>query len=252
MSSKTKTQKQSWSIVILCYNEAGTLRKVHGIVQKVLNKISNSKNEVVIVDDGSQDGSSDILKKISKKYKNVRAVYHPVNLGIGRALQSGYKNARYENVCIVPADGQFDPRELITFGRIEKKKFISFYREKQEGYNLFRLFISKVNNWINDNVLGIHLKDVNWVKVFKLDEIRKLDLKLESSLIASEICAKLVLRGNAYIESPSIYHRRESGSAKGGSFKTVWGALKDACKLIVVVVGYKYRYGRSTRKTTIL
>jgi glycosyltransferase involved in cell wall biosynthesis len=242
MTPALKTKKQSWSIVIICYNEAASVRRVNGAVQSVLAKIANDKREVIIVDDGSKDGTAEVLKEISRKFKNTRIITHPVNLGIGQALRSGYQNARHENVCVVPADGQFDPRELIPFGNIESKTFISFHRKKQEGYNFFRLFISAANNWINRNLLGIQLKDVNWTKVFKRDELRKLDLKLQSSLVSSEICAKLILRGNKYIESPSMYHRRESGKAKGGSFKTVWKAMFETFKLLLVVMEYKQQF----------
>jgi len=239
MLSALKTKKQSWSIVVICYNEAAEVRHVIESAQRVLDKIANQQKEIVVVDDGSRDGSAEILMEIGEKNKRVRVVSHPANLGIGQAIRSGYRNALHENVCVIPADGQFDPRELIDFSVIEKKTFISFYRKKQDGYNLFRRFISRVNNWINRNILGIRLKDVNWVKAFKMDEIRILDLKLESSLVASEVCAKLILRGNQYIEAVSTYHRRKSGQAKGGSFKTVWKALIDTYKLICVVLKYK-------------
>lgn len=231
-------RKQSWSIIIICYNEVGSIRQVNQDVQNVLIKIAGAR-EVVIVDDGSNDGSVEVIRKITEKYKNTKVVFHKVNLGIGQAIRSGYKVAQYENVCVVPADGQFDPKELIKFARIEGKTFISFHRNKQEGYNLFRRFISKVNYWINRIILGIHLKDVNWVKIFKRKEIEEMDLQLESALVASEICAKLIFHGNKYIESPSVFHQRRAGEAKAGSFKTVWGALIDTYKLVCVVWNYK-------------
>jgi glycosyltransferase involved in cell wall biosynthesis len=239
MTLISKGEKQSWSIIIICYNEVGSIVRVNNDVQSVLAKIANNKREVIIVDDGSSDGSVEAIKKIDKKYKNVKSVFHKTNLGIGEAICSGYRTAQYENVCVVPADGQFDLKELRNFSRIEKNMFVSFYREKQVGYSFFRSFISKVNYWVNRIFLGIYLKDVNWVKIFKKEEIEKLDLRLKSSLVATEICAKLLINENNIIESPSVYHLRKAGEAKAGSFKTVWGALTDTFHLICVVWDYK-------------
>jgi dolichol-phosphate mannosyltransferase len=231
--------RQSWSIILFCYNEEAGVRKVYQAIQQVLPKISGKKNEIIIVDDGSQDGSAKIIREIAKKSRNVKAVYHPSNKGIGAALRSGYFAARYENVCAVPADGQFDPKELLPFPIIEEKTFVSFFRERLKGYSLFRKIVSGANRAINRIFLGIKLADVNWVKIYKLKELKKLDLKLQSSLIESEICAKLALRGNRCIETPSIYHPRSGGVPRGASFKMIRKALGETIRLAKVVNGYK-------------
>jgi glycosyltransferase involved in cell wall biosynthesis len=236
-----KKRLQSWSIIIFCYNEKDSVRKVNETVQKVLSRISNNKREVLIVDDGSGDGSVQVIREIAKKYRNVRAIYHPVNRGIGEALRSGYKSARYENVCAVPADGQFDPKELLAFKSIEEKTFVSFYRKAQTGYSFFRRVLSAANRVINRFLLSIHLEDVNWVKIYKLKELSRLDLRLRSSLLESEICAKLILRGNRCLQIPSIYHQRTGGRAMGASPRIVWKAFFEICKLTWVIWGYKLR-----------
>ena len=236
-----KKRLQSWSIIIFCYNEKDSVRKVNEAVQKVLSRVSNSKREVVIVDDGSQDGSVQVIREIAKKYRNVRAVYHPANRGIGEALRSGYSAARYENVCAVPADGQFDPEELLPFKFVENGTFISFCRKVQVGYSFFRRALSAINRIINRVLMGIRMEDVNWVKIYKLKELSQLDLRLRSSLVESEICAKLFLRGNRCLQISSTYHQRKSGLARGASLKIVWKAFFEICKLTWVVWGYRLR-----------
>ena len=236
-----KKRLQSWSIIIFCYNEKDSVRKVNEAVQKVLSRISSGNREVIIVDDGSQDGSVQVIQEIAKKYRNVRTVFHPVNRGIGEALRSGYSAARYENVCAVPADGQFDSRELLPFKFVENGSFVSFCRKVQVGYSFFRRVLSATNRMINRVLLGIRMEDVNWVKIYKLKELSKLDLRLRSSLIESEICAKLFLRGNKCLQIPSVYHQRTGGKARGASLKIVWKAFFEICKLTWVVWIYRLR-----------
>ncbi len=236
-----KKRLQSWSIIIFCYNEKDSVRQVNEAVQKVLSRISNSKREVIIVDDGSQDGSAQVIREIAKKYRNVRAIYHHSNRGIGEALRSGYQAARYEDVCAIPADGQFNCQELLSFKFVEEKTFVSFCRKVQSGYSFFRRALSATNRIINRVLMGTRMEDVNWVKIYKLKELSQLDLRLRSSLVESEICAKLFLRGNKCLQTPSIYHQRAGGKARGASLKIVWKAFFEICKLTWVVWGYRLR-----------
>jgi glycosyltransferase involved in cell wall biosynthesis len=232
-------KNQNWSVIIFCYNERETISRVHEAVQAVLREISPGQNEVIIVDDGSTDGSSKIISQLEKKSKNVKYIRHKKNLGTGHALRNGYSRARFENICAVPADGQFDPRELIPFRTIGGKTFISFARVKQEGYSPIRRFISLANRLVNGFLLGIKLMDVNWVKIYKREELLKLDLKLHSPLVESEICAKLVSRGNQCVQSPSVYHQRTGGKAKGASLKNVTQAIMETYELVKTVKNYK-------------
>jgi dolichol-phosphate mannosyltransferase len=219
----------------MCYNEEHSVLHVGVQAQKVLKKISSPKNEILFVDDGSSDDTTRLIKTFQKKHTNVRTVFHPHNMGIGAVLRSGYFHTRFENVCVVPADGQFDLNELLLFPRLKPKTFVSFYREKQRGYSLFRILLSRVNRVVNRIFLGIRLKDINWVKVYKRDSLKPLDLRLKSSLIESEICAKLVFLGHRFIEIPSIYNIRSGGKARGASLKIVIKALLETCLLIWTV-----------------
>lgn len=108
--------KQTWSIIIFCFNEAKTVGTVFNSVVDTFSKNGVNVFEIIIVNDGSSDGSDAVINKIVAENSSfAKAVHHPVNLGIGHALRSGYTNAQFENVCAIPADGQFDFSELIPF-----------------------------------------------------------------------------------------------------------------------------------------
>jgi glycosyltransferase involved in cell wall biosynthesis len=130
-------QNQSWTLVIICYNEMATLKRVVDSARPVLRKMAPGRYEIIIVDDGSVDGTRPLILKLVKKYPEIRSIHHSLNLGIGMALRSGYFNSKYENVCVIPGDGQFNVEELLPFTTIKRGTFVSFFRKKQEGYTLY-------------------------------------------------------------------------------------------------------------------
>lgn len=92
--------------------------------------------------------------------------------------------------------------------------------------------------------MGIRMRDVNWVKAFKTEEIKSFDWKLTSSLIESELCSKLIAKGNKVVEIESVYHPRQAGVSKGASLKIVLQALKETLKLIFIIFFFKRKLRR--------
>jgi len=236
--------KQSWSVIVFCFNEAGTIEEFVDRVVGFFEIHRNGLYEVIIVDDGSTDGSYEkIQEAVQKHQKTVRTIWHEINLGIGEALRDGYAAARNENVTAIPADAQFDIYELLPYLDIEPGTFISFYRQENVEYSSFRTTLSGVNKCINKVFNGIVLKDVNWVKIYKRVSITAFPWKLHSSLIESEICAKLLLTHNRAIEVLSYYHPRKAGMSKGASLRIIAQALRETPKLILAV----YRFHKSIK-----
>jgi glycosyltransferase involved in cell wall biosynthesis len=210
-------------------------------VEDFFKTIQCASNEIIIVDDGSTDGCDEIARKAAESFANIKAVHHPRNLGIGQALRSGYARARNENVCAVPADGQFCIAELIPYADLPEKTLVSFYRKENSIYSFRRNLLSLLNRKLNASLLGLKMRDVNWVKIYKRPELEQLDLRMWSSLVESEICAKLMLRENKLIECESVYHPRKTGKSKGASFPIVLRAALETLKLLCVVNLYRMK-----------
>jgi len=229
---------QTWSVGILCYNEAQTLETLVAQLRQVLQQITTTF-EIIIVDDFSTDGSREIIAGLQKKYPEVIPVLHEANKGIGGALLSVYAKARYENIACVPGDGQFDVNEYLPFAEVPKDHFVSFYRKENTSYSLFRNMLSLFNKQLNKVFIGIDLHDVNWTKILKKEDLDKLELQLKSSLVESEICAKLLFLGKKVIESESKYLPRTYGQSKGASFAIVKKAIKDTWLLVLIMRKFK-------------
>jgi len=233
---------QTWSVIIFCYNEKETVESVFYSVLNILQNIQ-ADFEIIIIDDGSKDGSADKILQLYQKFpKIIKPVCHPKNLGIDSALRSGYTASQYENVCAVPADGQFDVKELLPYLNFYDKTFISFYRKENMQYTLFRNILSYVNKKINSYFIGINLHDVNWVKAYKNKEIKSFEWKINSSLIESELCAKLLVKKHKVLEVVSVYHPRQAGKSKGASLKIVLQALKETYRLVLIMYDFKRKY----------
>ncbi|CAA6811197.1 MAG: Unknown protein [uncultured Aureispira sp.] len=237
----SEVANQSWSIVVLCYNEAENIERVLEDVQAKLAVISKDKGEIILVNDGSLDGSDAVIKGLLKVAvnKNIKYVHHPVNLGIGKALHSGYEQASGDNVVMVPGDGQFDLAELIPYKNIPPKTILAFYRVENTTYTLSRNILSLFNNVLNWLFIGLKLKDVNWVKVYKNSALQDLTLEINSSLVESEICSKLIHLGHQALEVKSKYLPRQAGESKGASWAIIKQAIIDIPILIIVFRRFK-------------
>ncbi len=235
--------KQSWSVGITCYNEEETVGQVVQRTQEVLELIA-AESEIIIVDDASEDQSTTKIRQLSKEYNNVSPIFHDENLGIGRSIRDIYFNAQYENVTFIPGDAQFDPHELVPFAHVEEHTYVSFYRKENEVYSNYRAILSFLNKLINKYLIGLELKDVNWVNVFKTKSLQELDLQIKSSIVVSEICAKLNVLGYEPVEVISTYHPRVAGESKGASWSNIIDVVPEILSLIISV----WRFNRKIKK----
>lgn len=200
-----------------------------------MQQLAPGNHEIIIVNDGSTDRSHEFILNAIADKQNFIYEQHSLNLGIGQALKTGYRLASKENICAVPGDCQFNFRELLRCPTFTEKEFVSYYR-KRTHYNLYRGFLHHFNRIINYLFLNVNMHDVNWIKVYKKSQIDRMELELNSSLVESEICAKLFAQKISCIEIESEYLKRLSDDSKGGAMKTVKQAIFDLFTLIKVVL----------------
>jgi glycosyltransferase involved in cell wall biosynthesis len=227
----------NWSILIFAYNEEGN---IHFVLEKAIQFALDNQTgttEIIVINDGSSDKTEQVALSFSSRFP-LKVHSHSKNLGIGQALKSAYGLAKQDFICAIPADNQFDVDLIRKVHSFSDKEFFSFYR-KQPYKSKFRLFLHRFNQRLNHFVFGLKLKDVNWIKVYHINQLQQISTELTSSLIESEICIKINLLGAQPIEHFSPYHPRISGESKGGSLKTIFQALKEILKLYLAIKRFK-------------
>lgn len=239
--------KQTWSIIVFAYNEEGNILQTLNHTMAILEQLSSSQKELIIIDDGSTDGTSSHIDSFAEGKTFVKILHHKNNRGIGPALISGYLMATMENVCAIPADGQFNPAELLQVPVVSPHTIVSFYRPHKKLYSPFRKLLTFCNRFLNHHLLGLKIKDVNWIKVYKNEDLKNTNLAVTSSLVESEICAKVLTHHKQLIEIKSHYGPRRYGKPKGASFKIIFQAMVDVFRLYKEVKRYRKQFARKSK-----
>lgn len=237
---------QSWSFGILCYNEAGTLERVYRDVVTLVSEWQLDDYEILIIDDGSQDGTPAIIHRLATQDPHILPIIHPRNMGIGAGIRDIYFKSTRENVVFIPGDGQFNVQELKPYAGFDDHIFLCFYRKENLTYSTFRNILSAFNKWFNRIFLGLDLRDVNWVKVYKRHLLHGLKLKISSSAIESEICAKLLITGCLPHEIPSRYLPRTAGQSQGASLQSIIRVVRELFYLFLSVQTFRFTYTSSS------
>jgi glycosyltransferase involved in cell wall biosynthesis len=102
----------SVSVIVMAYNEAGTVASVLREISETLAP-SGLTYEVLVVDDGSDDGTGDIADEVAASVPEIHVLHHGVNRGIGEVYRTGFSAARGDYLTFLPADGQF-PATIVT------------------------------------------------------------------------------------------------------------------------------------------
>ena len=149
------------SLIIPVYNEAQNLPLLYDSIKQVMQPIKQ-KWEVVFVDDGSTDGSLDVLQAFVKKDPwHVRAVVFRRNFGQTAAIAAGIDYAHGETIVLLDADMQKDPNDIprLLAKLDEGYDLVSGWRKDRKDNHLTRTFPSRMANWLISRVTGVHLHD---------------------------------------------------------------------------------------------
>src|SRR5881398_377522 len=113
---KTEGPATGLSIFFPAYNDSGTIASLVITALRTARTLT-SDHEVIVINDGSQDNTADVLNELAGLYPQMRVVHHEVNRGYGGALRSGFATATRELVFYTDGDAQYDPAEMEALWR---------------------------------------------------------------------------------------------------------------------------------------
>ena len=216
----------SVSILIPCFNEAASLR---ALVRRVLDAPLDLRKEVIIVDDGSKDGSGEIARELAaagteKPGDRIIAIQHAVNRGKGAALRSALTAATGDIVIIQDADLEYNPDDYPVLIRpivdgVSEVVYGSRWMNRHMRTNLPGHGKYVAGNWVltafTNLLFSANLTDqCTGYKVMTGDIARRLDLTTTGFEVCSEITAKIRLMGFAVWEVPILYEPRTVAQGK--------------------------------------
>jgi glycosyltransferase involved in cell wall biosynthesis len=167
------------SVVVPLYNEVESLPELCDWVNQVLSSHKLSY-ELIIVDDGSNDGSWEKIEELKEKYPQIRGVKFRRNYGKSAALHTGFRQARGAVVCTMDADLQDSPEEIPEMHRMiieEGYDVVSGWKKKRYDPFFSKRVPTRVFNWTARRVSGIRLHDFNCgLKAYRLNVAKSIEV----------------------------------------------------------------------------
>jgi glycosyltransferase involved in cell wall biosynthesis len=170
--------KYDISVVIPLYNEVESLTELHQWIIKVMNE-NEFSYEVLFIDDGSKDGSWDVVEALHQKDANVKGIKFQRNYGKSAALQKGFEAALGHVVITMDADLQDSPDEIPELYRmITENDFDLVSGWKKKRYDpITKTLPTKLYNWAARRITGIHLHDFNCgLKAYKNAVVKSVEI----------------------------------------------------------------------------
>ena len=223
------------SVLIPLYNEVETIAEIVSLVQSVV-----LDKEIIIVDDGSTDGTRDRLKEIGQGQNNVNIVYHDRNKGKGAALRKCFELASGDIIIIQDADLEYDPREYpkllepIRDGRADVVYGSRFLGGPHRVLYFWHYLGNKALTLLANAVCNINLTDMETCyKAFKRQILKEISFRSNRFGFEPEFTVKVAKKGFRIYETPISYSGRTYSEGK----KITW---RDGIVAIFAILWFRF------------
>jgi dolichol-phosphate hexosyltransferase len=230
------------SILMPVYNEAATVERA---IRAVLDADVGIDKELIVVDDGSTDATSDLLRGGSWP-DAVRVLHHDANRGKGAAVRTALAEARGEFCAVFDADLEYDPADLTQLlpPLVEGRTGAVFGVRAFDGYTSHSFLYVMGNRGVTlaaNLLFNVYLRDLMTChKAIRTDLFRSLGLRESGFTIEPEITARLIQRGERIFEVPVHYKAR--GHMEGKKLTAV-----DGLRVIGTLVRCRLSGGRGAK-----
>ena len=213
------------SIVLPCYDEAANVRRAVEEATRAAERVAEA-HEIIVVDDGSRDGTRAVAELCSAEDSRVRMLVHERNHGYGAALRTGIAAARLAWVFVTDADLQFDMRELEQFlpFALGHDLVVGYRIDRADG--LHRRANAAAWNALVHVLFDIPVRDVDCAfKLMRRELVQSFALVSDGATVSTELIAK-AQSARARIVELGVHHRpRVAEKASGADPRVVLGAF---------------------------
>jgi glycosyltransferase involved in cell wall biosynthesis len=229
------------SAVLPAYNEVAVIADLAARTAAALQAAGVPDHEVIVVDDGSSDGTGAAVAALAAADPRVRLVTHPHNRGYGAALRSGFNAAKHQAVWLMDGDGQFDPADVtLLLDRWSRDTMVAGYRAQRQD-PLSRRASNRAFFTVVRLVVGATTRDVNCA--FKLFP-RELatGLRCDGAMVSTELLLEVRSRGMRIVEVAVPHYPRLAGQATGANPAVVLRAFGELWQMLRARRGARTRW----------
>ena len=212
------------SVVVPVYNEEANLPILISKLVGVFNRLG-SVHEMILVDDGSSDGSRKILKEMASRIPSLRVVPLKQNRGLSTALLAGMREARGKIIVTLDSDLQNDPEDIPRLlDYLDRYDMATGWRQKREDPWLKRI-ASRVGNSVRNRLSGESINDsACTLRVFKRECLQDIPIFNGMHRFMSTL---VKMRGYRIVEVPVTHHPRKYGESKYNIRNRLWRSFVD-------------------------
>jgi len=215
----SKILNKTISVIVPAFNEEGNIDEFVDQFKKMVDKAKESY-ELILIDDGSTDGTFDKIKTSADKYSFVKFKKHPYNLGLTEALQTGFSVASGEIYVFYPADLQYLPEDIPALVAPIFRGADVVTGWKQGKYK--KKFVSSIYNYLSRRIFNLKVHDLNSVKAFKADILGDIFLRRDWHRYLVVLAAD---KGHRIEEVKIPLYERQWGKSKFSVFRIPIGVL---------------------------
>ena len=237
------------SVFFPAYNDSGTIASMVIGAVKAASAVTPDY-EVIVVNDGSADGTAQIADELARTYPQVRVIHHPKNRGYGGALQTGFRSATKEFVFYTDGDAQYDPAELAVLWAqmTSDADLVNGYKISRSD-PLHRIVIGRLYHHIVSRLFGLTVRDVDCdFRLMRRSIFERIALEKTSGVICLEMMKKIHDAGFRIVEVPVHHYHRAFGKSQFFNFPRIAKTGVDVMRLWFALVVR----GEHRRDTTAL
>ena len=229
---------KSITVAMPAYNEAENIKAMVEDVIQVMDALADDY-EVVVVDDGSRDGTGEVVKSLAQRYPQVRLVQHEVNQGYGAAVFSGLTNGSKELIFFTDSDRQFDLREIEKLlALIDEADLVVGYRAPRRDP-----FMRKLNGWgwstLVTLLFGYTARDIDCAfKLMRRQVVERIKDEVASrgATFSAEFLVRAKRAGFSIRQVPIHGHRpRVAGNPTGARPDVIIRAFKEMIRFRIAL-----------------
>lgn len=227
MTNNHAPPDMSLSVIVMAYNEAATLESVVDEICREAQKATDIF-EVIIMDDGSTDGTGALADRLAQANPNVRVVHFEQNRGIGEVLRIGYQSARNDLVTIFPADGQCPAESITPFVQaMANHDLVLAYIPKRHNPAI-SIILSKIERLLFFMLFG-PMPRFQGIYMFRKSILDQIHLKSMGRgwIIQMELIIRAKRAGYRIASLPTECRPRVSGKSKATNLRSVIANLKQ-------------------------